>query len=219
MAILQQSRERLQNLAQRVDALSLRERVILLFGGLLLIYFLFNQLWLAPLLADIAEQEERIEDWQSRLAALQLASRQQAAEARNPIESRQRRITELEAALAEQQRALEARLGTLLRPDQAAGLLRDLLRDNAGLELIRLAGQAEPSDDEAADEGETAAAGGIGRYELELQMRGSYLATLRYLEQIEGLPWQLFWEDLDYRVIDYPQAEIRLRLYTIGRRG
>ena len=56
----------------------------------------------------------------------------------------------------------------------------------------------------------------IGRYELRLELEGSYLGTLRYLRALEALPWKFFWESVDYEVIEYPLARVTLQIYTLG---
>jgi MSHA biogenesis protein MshJ len=51
---------------------------------------------------------------------------------------------------------------------------------------------------------------------MQLQLEGSYLATLRYLRALEDLPWKFFWEGVEYEVIEHPTARITLDLYTLG---
>jgi len=51
---------------------------------------------------------------------------------------------------------------------------------------------------------------------VELQLRGSYFEALRYLQALETLPWQVIWDQLEYQVIQYPQADIRLRINTLS---
>ena len=60
---------------------------------------------------------------------------------------------------------------------------------------------------------------GINRYQMQLQLEGSYLATLRYLRALEGLPWKFFWEGVEYEVTEHPTARITIDLYTLGLPG
>ena len=42
------------------------------------------------------------------------------------------------------------------------------------------------------------------------------MATLRYLQALEALPWRFFWDSVDYQVIAYPQSTVRLKLHTLS---
>jgi MSHA biogenesis protein MshJ len=42
------------------------------------------------------------------------------------------------------------------------------------------------------------------------------MATLRYLSVLESLPWHFIWDNIEYHVTDYPQAEITIRIYTLS---
>jgi MSHA biogenesis protein MshJ len=45
---------------------------------------------------------------------------------------------------------------------------------------------------------------------------GSYPIAYEYLHSIENSKWLLFWDELQYKVTKYPEAEIRLTLHTIN---
>ncbi|MCK4609120.1 MAG: hypothetical protein KAT71_06540 [Gammaproteobacteria bacterium] len=49
-----------------------------------------------------------------------------------------------------------------------------------------------------------------------IKFRGSFFAVLRYLEDLEDLPWQLFWDKLEYQVTKYPVAEVTLQVHTLS---
>jgi MSHA biogenesis protein MshJ len=40
--------------------------------------------------------------------------------------------------------------------------------------------------------------------------------VVNYLETIEALPWRLFWDRIEVETLEYPQASIRLRAYTLS---
>ena len=47
-------------------------------------------------------------------------------------------------------------------------------------------------------------------------LRGRFNDLLRYLREIEDLPWSLSWERLVLHSTAYPQTEARLVLATLG---
>jgi MSHA biogenesis protein MshJ len=51
-----------------------------------------------------------------------------------------------------------------------------------------------------------------------MEIRGGYLSTLRYLEELEDLPWRFFWKSLNYEVLEYPEARVVLTVETLSLR-
>jgi MSHA biogenesis protein MshJ len=55
----------------------------------------------------------------------------------------------------------------------------------------------------------------INKYGVQLTLRSNYFSAIRYLALLEKLPWHLYWESLEYKVIDYPQADIIIKFYIL----
>ena len=49
-------------------------------------------------------------------------------------------------------------------------------------------------------------------HKTEISFSGQYAQLQRLLQQLEQLPWQLHWHQLEYKVSEHPQAELRLEL-------
>jgi MSHA biogenesis protein MshJ len=199
-------------LGTRIDAFSLRERGILLAVALLVLYAISNQLFIAPTLQQLQQQRVEITDLQTKLTALQARAGLLGQNNQDPLAQRNARITELETQLAAQDAQFEAQLGRLVRPQQAAPLLRDVLAQAPGLRLLNL--DSTPGEPLLPDSTRTAR---IVRYDLELRVEGGYLAALDYLQRLEQLPWTLFWESVSLKVGEYPRNEIQLTVYTLGQ--
>ena len=125
-------------LGTRIDAFSLRERGILLAVALLVLYAISNQLFIAPTLQNLQQTRTEITELQTKLTALQARAGQLGQNAQDPLAQRRARITELETQLDAQDAQFEAQLGRLVRPQQAAPLLRDVLAQAPGLRLLSL---------------------------------------------------------------------------------
>lgn len=205
---------RLNNLALRIDALSLRERGILLGVSLLVLYAFADRLLLAPTMQRIEQRRAEIGELQSRFAGLQARAGLMQQNGHDPLAPRRARITELETRLAAQDAQFETQLGQLVRPERAVPLLREVLQDVPGLRLIGLESAA---GDALFTVG--AHAGRIVRYNLSVQVEGGYFSALDYLHRLEQLPWRLFWKGLELKVEEYPRSQIQLNLYTLGQRS
>lgn len=208
-------RARLQALMDRVDALELRERILLMLAGIAVMFLLIDNLWLQPALKAQHVTEQRIADLEIKLNSLQqnahvLAYRTGADPLQPHRENRDR--------LREQLSALDTRilgqLGALVEPAQAAQVLEQLLNAHAGLKLATLSASTEPMSDDTT--GASTDGTGLSRYEVDMVVKGGYLQVLNYLGSLEKLPWKFFWRQVNFQSTKYPEAETRLRLYTLG---
>jgi MSHA biogenesis protein MshJ len=213
---------RLQHWATTIDALGLRERIFLLLSLVAVLFLLMDTLVYQPALDEQRRSRDVVDNLQARLTLLELESHDIAREqAADPLAWRKRRVAELEASLDDRDEQLRARLGTLVEPRQAAPLLRDILAREPGLTLLGLETEVVSLDQAlftSLSDNNTLPTN-LARYQLTLRLEGSYLATLRFLERLDTLPWALFSEQLELEVEEHPRARITLRLYTLGAYG
>jgi len=53
-------------------------------------------------------------------------------------------------------------------------------------------------------------------YGFLIKFHGDFFSTLNFLQVVERLNWRLSWDKLEYKVIQYPEAEITLYLHTVS---
>jgi MSHA biogenesis protein MshJ len=213
-----------KRLNERYAVLSRREKYLLaaalVVGPVLLGEFLIVDPQLArahALLGSIAQQSATQAELQSQIGSLQqqLQSDPDAAAK-----------AELVALTAEQQRLDDElrRIGTaLVRPEEMNGLLESLLARHSGLRLLSLktlAPQSVLGDKESATDKATgkpvARKFDLYRHGVEIRLEGNYAEFQAYLAQLEQLQQRLLWGQLQYRVIEYPRAEMSLMVYTLS---
>ena len=56
----------------------------------------------------------------------------------------------------------------------------------------------------------------IYRHTFEIELEATYDSALSYLKRLDGLPWQLFWQDLKYQSTQYPKGKLSIRIYTLS---
>jgi len=49
-----------------------------------------------------------------------------------------------------------------------------------------------------------------------IKLSGNYQQLYQYLLALEQSKWRLFWEQLHYKVTEYPMAEITIQVHTIS---
>jgi len=226
-------------LSARIDALSLRERVMVCGAGIAIVLYIIYQLGLAPLLARQQVLRANLSQHQSRAAAADAEiTTRMAAFSANPDVAALEQIADLKKQTAALQSSLQAVQRGLVPPQKMAVLLEQLMRANSKLRTVSLrtlpvsglsemtgakAPGAQPQGAAPAATVATAAAPGapkprelLYRHGVELVVQGSYLDMLSYMESLQALPSQLFWGRVQLDADNYPTATLTLTLYTLS---
>ncbi len=209
---------RLQALAERFEALSLRERGLVALAVLALLYLLWDGLLMSPEYQRqkqlVGEMHALNQQMASVEAELQSLTTTLQADAAAPQRRQMESLRQSLARLAERQQALTV---AFIQPQQMAGVLRDVLATDKGLRLLALeslgASPLFPPPKDAAPE---AAPPAIYRHGMRITFEGDYFASLRYLQALEAMPWRFYWEGLDYQVEDYPKARVSVTIHTLS---
>lgn len=230
---------RLRALANRINARTLRERVMLFGAMTAVIVSLLYSLFLNPLLvrqaalrAQISQQRDNISgidnEIDSVLKAYELDPNA-AANARLAFLNRE------SAQLSDNLRIIQK---GLVAPERIAPLLETILKTNGRLQLVSmqtlpasqfgdaavsLTGVEKPSAASSANrqtaasaQSSSAASELLYRHGVELIVRGNYLDMVDYLDALEALPIQLFWTRAALEVEQYPNARLSLTVYTLS---
>lgn len=212
MTRVDEMRDKIAPYVARIDALSMRERLLLLITSLVLIAALWHSLLMQPLeeramhtRTRLVELEQRIADANRNLEdqIMQLAG--SGGDQRLRIASLRKRIDEINATLGNH-------AAELIDPSEMARVLEGVLKQQYRLTLLSIRNTTPEylSTDEDPD------AVTFYRHGLEIEVEGSYAACIEYLSAIEALPWRLYWQVLELDVIDYPLNRIRIEVGTLS---
>ena len=225
-------------LATRVDALSLRERIMVFAACAAAIVFLMHFFALGPQLrkqdalnAQITQQQNNIEGIDNEIRArVEAAQNDPDAAVRTRLAAVRKETEEL----SEQLRAMQ---NGLVAPERMAPLLDSILRANGRLSLVsvrtlpvesvleagrRAAGSAPDATAAPAPaapaqaQSQPGSAGLLYRHGVEITVRGNYLDMIAYMNALEGLPTQLFWGRAQLEAETWPASRLTLTLYTLS---
>jgi len=215
----------------KIDAMSLRERVMIFAAAAFLLVSLINTLFLDPLLAQqkklsmqVVQQQEKMKEIQANLAALMQA---QKDDANSPLHERVRLI---QNQIDEGELYLKARRDKLVPPEKMGDLLEQVLNKNERLQLLALetlpvTPLIEPpsaKQDGSAVSSAPAPVKSAGqerqvyKHGVKITVRGSYADLMQYLTALEKLPTQMYWGAAKMNVTRYPTVELTLTLYTLS---
>jgi MSHA biogenesis protein MshJ len=218
-----------QRLADRVDAMSLRERALIFFAIAIALIVLVNTLLIDPLLTRHKKLQQEITQTQEKTSAMS-AQIQMLVKTWNvdPDMALRSRLAQLREQSDQTGKTLENIQSGLVSPQRMPTLLDDILRHNRSLHLValktlpvKILGEPETTTAEVAVQPvpvqkPTTPASIIYKHGVEITLEGSYLDLLRYLTEIEALPWHVFWGKADVDVENYPKVTLTLRLYTLS---
>lgn len=219
-------KQHLENIVDKVDAMSVRERVLIFAAAAYLLVTLSMTLFLDPLLeqqkklsSQVVQQQSKMRDLQAQMDAAMLARKN------NENSPLHQRLASVKQQLAEGADYLQFRSDHLVEPEKMASLLEQILNRNGRLKLVSLQTlPAAPLNEKMVAKSDGAAAEGgaavpdrqVFRHGMQLTVRGSYLDLLQYLDEMEHLPSQMFWGKVQMSVAEHQEVELTLTLYTLS---
>lgn len=208
--------ETIKKLQVAVDALTLRERLMLFVGVLVVVGGLWEALLARPLEARESVLSGQIVTAKDRLTQIDQAMTLAAQGIGDGMPAHLERIRVLEQQVRATEETVRVFTTDLVSPTQMRSVLEELIDRQRGLRLVRASNLdvrplIEREETDAQSEEPM-----LYRHGLRLELEGSYLDVLEYLETVERSPWQLYWGALSLRVEDYPTNEIGIEIFTLS---
>lgn len=210
--------KQLQPLLDKFDALNERERISVMLLSVVAIIIVFVELIISPLnqkydvtdkqIVSLTTQTQQLE---SQIIILK------AKKNRDPDFQEKQKIKLLDEQITNLNGQLKEKMHGLIEPKQMAKVLEVVLAQNTDLKLQRVQSLgAEPLSPIKVKEGEDPQTLGIYRHGLQIEFKGSYLSTLKYLKALDDLPWNFYWDVLELNVDKYPVSTIVITVHTLS---
>ncbi|MBL1276576.1 MAG: hypothetical protein COB30_010840 [Ectothiorhodospiraceae bacterium] len=222
-------KDRIAAWAERFEAFTLRERGLITATVIVLMFMLWDAALMNP---EELKQKQITTKTQDVLQKRNLLNTQvqemtaalKGGEAGN-IKTRAKELHRLLAELKQQQKDLTVEF---IQPAQMARVLRDMLSANSGLRLTQLVslGAKPLFPPEKSEDSSLETKGGevltesprpeIYKHGLRIVFEGDYFKTLKYLQALEAMPWRLYWDNVEYHVVEYPRARVAITVHTLS---
>lgn len=203
--------ETLSKLKAALEKMNVRERLLVVGTGLLVIGTLWYVGLMEPLLKDIKRSGDEIQATRQRIESVNQNIEVQALQASSGAIGYREQYSLVKRRLDELKEQLGDYTAELIGPGEMARVLQGMLRQQDNLRLIHI--QNLPAEQMAAQDGANTI---FYKHGLELEFEGGYFAALEYLEQIEDLPWRIYWQVLELEVLEYPRNRIRIEVSTLS---
>jgi MSHA biogenesis protein MshJ len=190
----------LEQLANRFNALGLRERALIFGGVVLAVIFLFYSMALEPALLQKKRLTQQLADAQKSLQTLQSLK----TPAQDPLAARRAERDALRKQLAEIDKTMGQVQRGLVPPERTGRLLEEVLRRSRGLQLVSMrtlpVKRFDPTGATSEDAKAAEADRQLYQHTFEMTVHGSYADLYDYLRMVEQLPWRLFWSRISVNV-------------------
>ena len=203
--------------AARINALSLRERMILFFLVVAISIVLVDEVWLSPAQLSHQQLTQRFDKQSAELQRgrdelmlvgtsvdVNKALRDEIAAARISLDAVRQVITSVSEVMTD---------------ESLPQVLVHLLRRHAGLTLLNTTYPAPQvvigKADQAVGVDDSLRSGGLTRQDVELKVSGPYLELVRYVETLEDVLPQVRWGSMKLKS-ETPLTELTLELFVVG---
>lgn len=225
-------KQRVLQLAARMDALSLRERGMVFGATVAVLAFAGHMFVLAPQDAKQAALRMQIDQQQAAIAAIdgEITARVEGSRIDPDAQSRAR-LNTMQQEMGQLGSQLLALEHGLVPPERMGPLVDGILRANGRLKLVSMRTlPAEPlaapgaapaaAAVPAANAGAAPAAASdvplLYRHGVEVAVRGNYLDMVDYMSALDAMPTRMFWGRARLDVETYPTARLTLTLHTLS---
>ncbi|MCC5864966.1 MAG: type II secretion system protein M [Wenzhouxiangella sp.] len=204
---------RLNQFAERINGLSLRERGLLALAVLAVILLLWDALLMNPVRERQQRVQTELEQVRERVSGLTGSIQTLAVErAQRPDEALvQRRLALLSEIEFLEQRLLQAH-GEVGDPRQSLSLLAGLLAERAGLNLVKL----ENLPAQVLTGIEDQPVPGLFVHRVRLVLDANHEGIRDYLALLAELPTGVFLESMHLTVPDWPRNRVELILFSLS---
>jgi MSHA biogenesis protein MshJ len=221
--------------ADKIDALSLRERAMLFVAVIAVPFFISYVMFVDPAVTRIRALSAKMAQQQMELQALTIALQALEKRRTDPDAVQATRRDQGKRRIAEIDATLNTLQSGLVPAQRMNALLQDMLTRNPRLQLVALstmsatplvekhapaekssanananAGAPQPTDKPVA------AASSVFKHGVQITLQGSYVDLYDYLVMLEKLPWHMFWSRASLSAEDYPRLTLTVTIYTLS---
>jgi MSHA biogenesis protein MshJ len=205
--------------------MTVRERVFIFAAVTVAVVALLHTLFLDPEMRKERRLSTTLAQRQSELKALQAeVSKLATNPSRHPDVARRERLAEVARLLGQTESEIAAEERKFTAPGQMKKVVEEMLARNRGVQLVGMRSLATtsiaearaPAGQKAGPQLSTPGERLIYRHGMEVTVGGTYLDLLRYLEELERLPTQLYWSALELDATRYPNHTMKIVVYTLS---
>ena len=212
------------------EAFQMRERLLIVGAVVAVGYLLWDFLLLQPMSKNIVmiEARERVARQAIQTTGAEVTVLQSISQ-KDPNIALRHEIGELERKLASLDQQLDALAVGLVPAQQLPKIMHEVLSKSGKLTIEHLATLPPqelalsrtvktemPAADTTADATPLPREAKVYKHSVVLNVTGDFAGVVQYLRELERSDWRFYWETLSYKVTSYPNAKVRIRVFTLS---
>lgn len=218
-----------QRLQTRFDLLSNRERVLAMGIAVILLYAAWDTAMMGPMLNRQQLIYGEITELSKQMSVVDEALKDAASRLGQGDKARLKaRIDDLKTQVNKAAAKEHEMVAGFVPPDEIPRLLQALLKSQTGLHLTKLENlpvkRITADEDQANATAQTAPGNpdpepsrtDMYQHGVKLTVEGNFVDILNYLKTAEAMPWQIYWDRIDYTVLAYPKASATITAHTLS---
>ncbi len=207
----------LQRYADRLDAMSLRERVLIFLAVAVVIVAIADSALFDPISRRQKVNSQRIHQQEDEIRTMQ-GQVQAYAQGRtgDNAGAKRERLEKRKVELAALDRELAAKRNDLVPPERMAKMLYEIVKRTPDVELVSLRSLPATGLAQSLTAGLSTSGLALYRHGIEITVSGSYLRMLTYVNQLERLPAKIMWGNMELQAAAYPVVTLKITLYTLS---
>ncbi len=207
--------KQLLEIAEKINALSLRERSIIILTVVILLGFVWWNTFALSMLEKTKKLNQQSKNLETEIIAINTtASAIQNRIANGALKEKQQRLAQLKQELKKINELLEAKTQSLIDPDEMFDLMQQLIFSESRLKLLSMKRkQVEAVFSKHMDENPQPV---IYRHVMQMSFEGKFEDILRYIKKLELLKWKLIWDRINLKTSDYPIITVNIEISTLS---
>ncbi|PIE44071.1 MAG: hypothetical protein CSA50_02065 [Gammaproteobacteria bacterium] len=203
-------------ISDKLNGLSLRERVIVLVMAGLSLLWIYDYVALTPYLEKSQQNKMLLDQYRNEMnAALSNIDLLMKKLEDDPNHLLRERIANKENQLKQLNTLIGKSTQGLIEPKKMSQVLGYLLSKQSGMAIKSVKNYpAEPVSFKENEQAEPEVL--MYRHRLELQLEGTFFQVVGYLKMIEALTERLYWNDMKFTMKQYPKGRLLLEVHTLS---
>lgn len=204
-------------LATSFNQVTQRERIIM-FSALLLCSVVIGYFWIIEP-ASIAQQKIEKNIRSTNQQIMQFDNEIATTEARlreDPLKEANNNIAFTQTTLDQLNKQLDSKLVKFIHAQKMPIALTNVMSKTPGVKITGLTSLPVKEFNAPGKVEDNAKASAFYKHTLRITLKGSYNAIYQYLRNVETLQDKFYWHAFNYKVSDYPLAEVTLEIYTLS---
>ncbi|MCP4077969.1 MAG: hypothetical protein GY744_17500 [Gammaproteobacteria bacterium] len=211
--------KQLTEVAKKINALSLRERSIIILTVVILSGFVWWNLFAMPMLEKTKKLNQQSKSLETEILTINATTTAIQKRITDGVyKTGQQKLAQLKLELKKINDLLEAKTQALIEPEEMFDLMQQLIFAESRLKLITMKRkQVETvfSDrmDKDKDEDPQPV---IYRHVMQMSFEGKFEHILKYIQKLEFLKWRLIWDEITLKTSEYPIITVNIEISTLS---